>query len=116
MSEKTKRYVILRTTPTPILKARKETVFRVDAYDLNDFVKQVTGKEYESQCYLEGGHDSNHRFSVDKWKEDSDLDNFYVKEWEEFRADGKDPSVQVILDGLCSEGFIEEGVYLIEVL
>ena len=100
----------------PVLKVKKETVIRVDAYDLNDFVKKVTGKEFESQCYLDGGHDSDHRFIVDGWDKNSDLDQFYIKEWDLFKKGGKDPSVQVVLDGLCSEGFIEEGIYLISVL
>lgn len=100
----------------PVLKADKETTLRVCYDDLNTFIKQVTGKRYESECYLDGGHDSNHRFVVSGWEDNTDLDRFYIKEWEEFKAGGKDPSVQVILDGLCSEGYIEEGTYIIYLL
>lgn len=96
------------------LKAEKETTFRVDAYDLNDFVKEVTGKVYESQCYLNGGHDSEHRFNV------NDKHQFlFQDEWDKFKKEGdkgRGPGVSTLLEGLFREGHIEEGIYYISVL
>ena len=100
----------------PTLKAEKETVFRVEAYSLSSYIRETLGKEFEVAAYLDGGHDSNHRFIVDGWKNNSALDKLYMKDWSTFLDGGKDPSVNVVLDGLCSQGLIAEGVYIIYLL
>lgn len=97
----------------PTLKSRTETIIRVQYYDLDSFIQEVTGqKDYECVAGEEWGNDSEHRFNID-----GKLSEFDKPEWDKFKAgNGKhNYMMQTILDGLCADGHIPAGTYLVSV-
>lgn len=90
-----------------------KTVHEIGYKKLDDFIKSVTGQEYECVCAEEWSNDSEHHFVVT-----GKLDNYDREEWNQFRAlGGKDSSfiLGAILNGLCEEGHLPAGDYLISV-
>lgn len=93
------------------LKQRTEVVHIVDYFDLDAFIEEACGIEIECQQIECWGNNTQHRFVVKPLRS-------YEKElWEEIRTTKvvKDYSLRTILNGLCTEGKLEEGVYLIMV-
>lgn len=97
------------------LKARTESVHFVDSNDLEEFIKAHTGQCYDCVCSEEWSNDSQHRFTVKPFGEYSE---YVQKKWAEFKAGGRDEESYVlsaILDGLCNEGKLAAGTYVITV-
>lgn len=99
------------------LKCETETINKIDAHDLNNFVSYVWENRFKKQpvdccIYLEAPNDSTHYFNVnpviDKWDEKC-IEEFYRCGSIEYYSMGK------ILNLLCMEGHIEPGRYLIQV-
>lgn len=95
------------------LKKRTETIHNVEYGDLDAFIKEACGFDwFECQQIEEWGNDSQHRFKVGPI-----TDDFHKKEWEKIKATKEAGSytLRTILGGLCSDGKLEAGVYLISV-
>jgi hypothetical protein len=94
------------------LKSVTETVIKVQYYDLEEFIDQVTGHAYEVVASEEWGNDSQHRFAVD-----GKLSDYEQDEWDNFKKTGECGTyfLRTILNGLCSEKKIAPGNYLITV-
>lgn len=95
------------------LKSTTETVIRVDYYDLDSFIREITGqKGYSCVADEEWGNDSEHRLKVD-----CDMVEYDLKNWEAFKigACNKYYMLRTILNGLCFDGHIPAGTYLIRV-
>ena len=92
------------------LKKTTETVHRVKYYDLDDFIKEACGVEVESKQIDCWGNDTQHRFKVTPIDSDAD-----AKEWEKIKTEkfAEDYSLRTILNGLCTDGKLESGVYLV---
>lgn len=90
------------------LKVRTETTHSVEYYDLQTFIEKVTGHKYEIVPYEEWGNDSQHRFFVD-----GILDS--GEGWKAFKNEGKEVPylLHSILNGLCQDGHIPAGIYLV---
>jgi hypothetical protein len=96
----------------PVLKTKKESALIVDHNDLEKFILQCTGHEYECLSGEEWGNDSQHRFTVE-----SKMNEYDIEEWETFKLNGSTECFKLgyILDGLCKDGFLKAGNYLITV-
>lgn len=96
----------------PKLKVKTETVHKIDSYDLEEFIRKVTGHEYEVVVNEEWSNDSQHRFDVD-----GKLDQWSAPEWEAFKATGeaKCYRLRTILNGLIHDGHMDAGIYLVTV-
>lgn len=94
------------------LKCVTETIHSVSDYDLETFIREQTGHSYEIVPNEEWGNDSQHRFTLD-----GKLDEWNVKDWEAFKSTGEQKNYQLrtILDGLCADGKLAAGTYLINV-
>lgn len=97
---------------TPKLKSTTETVIRVEYYDLDSFIQEITGQhDFECVANMEWSNDSEHRFNVNGKLGQLDLDdwnNFKAGQYENYR-------VRTILNGLCADKHIPAGTYLIRV-
>jgi hypothetical protein len=95
------------------LKGRTETVIKVDYNDLDDFIHQTTGRDDYSCCdSQEWNNDSQHRFHV----ENKPLSEYDQKEWSQFKLGNKRHCyLGILLDGLCVDGLIPPGNYIINV-
>ncbi len=96
----------------PVLKCSIETVISVDMYNLETFLEKATGHTYEIQSGEEWGNDTQHRFKID-----GTLNEWEQNEWDTFKAGKEKPEatykLRTYLSGLCKEGFIQAGTYLI---
>lgn len=95
------------------LKHTKETIIRVEYYDLEEFASKIYGlQEYNFAAVEECGNDSSHSFDVD-----GNLDDYDVEEAEKIKNEHTVDSYQnyILLNLLCKEGHIEPGNYLINV-
>lgn len=94
------------------LKCVIETVIKVDYSDLEEFIKAQTGHTYEIVPNEEWGNDEQHRVVLD-----GQLDQWDLDKWNEFKATGKEKRwlTHAIMNGLCAEGKLIAGVYLINV-
>jgi hypothetical protein len=104
---------IFKQDYAPQLKMTTQTVTTVDYNDLETFIHDVTGQKYEIVPSEEWENDSQHRKHVDGKLMDHDK-----KDWESFKkgkASTKCFILQSILDGLCAEGFLPAGDYLVTV-
>jgi hypothetical protein len=80
----------------------------VNYRDLEQFIKAETGHEYEI-CQEEVSNDTSHSYNVD-----NQMDEWMTKDWAEFKkGSDKQYILRTILCGLCSEGKIPPGEYLI---
>lgn len=97
---------------TPKLVEKIETTHTVDSYSLDNFVKEVYGINSEFQQTEEWGNDTNHRFQVQPLTRDIDK-----KDWETIKSTKSIPmyGVRIVLCGMCMEGKIEAGTYIISV-
>ncbi len=96
----------------PVLRVSTVTIHTVDVYDLEAFIKAVTGHTYECVPNEEWGNDSQHRFEVD-----GEMPDYQQKDWENFKRTGKQESFRLrsILEGLVKDGHLAAGNYLITV-
>lgn len=98
----------------PVLKVKTETFHTVDYNDLEVFIKETTGQTYEVACGEEWGNDSQHRVRVD-----GVLATWEQKNWDKFKASGELDQesflLRAIMNGLCSEGKLPAGTYLVDV-
>lgn len=95
------------------LNATIKTYTVVSASDLDAFIQYHTGRrEYECVAGQEWGNDSWHSYHVDG----KSLD-FARRDFEKFKAGEHDGNwlLQYILDGLCAEGKLAAGDYLVRV-
>jgi hypothetical protein len=91
------------------LPTKTETYICVNYSDLEFFIKQETGHEVciaELACC---NNDSNLTCNVKV------ISGFFIDYWNEFKSSGQHCGLGTILDGLCSEGKIKPGKYLINV-
>ncbi len=95
----------------PTLKFRKEVVITVDSFELDSFVEQVLGQPLEFIASEECSNNSQHRYVID-----GKLDKWSAKCYLDFKK-GENTlyPARAVLNGLCSEGYIEPGTYLIVV-
>lgn len=95
-----------------ILKCQPETVNTVEVSDLEEFIEQTTGHAYEVVPNEEWGNDEQHRFVIG-----ARLLDYQQKDWEEFKSTGeqKPYRTRTILDGLCADGHLLPGIYVINV-
>lgn len=96
----------------PALKLVTETIHKVDSYDLEEFIEKVTGHTYEIVASEEWSNDSQHRFTVE-----AKLDKWNKEDWNTFKATGEAECyrLRAILNGLCADGHIPAGNYLVTV-
>lgn len=90
----------------------EEKVFKVDYNDLDQFIKEEYGVEYESAAYEEWSNYQSHEKTVQK----EELDEFETKELENFKG-GKPKHYMIgtILKDLVNRDRIPEGDYVISV-
>lgn len=102
----------MATKKEPTLKSVTETVIKVQYYDLEEFIDQVTGHSYEVVASEEWSNDSQHRFAID-----GKLTDYEQDEWDQFKKNGECGSyfLRTILNGLCSDKKILSGNYLVTV-
>lgn len=99
------------------LKVQVETVNNVTSDDLDEFIHAVTGRHYECVTDEEWPNDSEHRFYVKPFS-NKKVDAYDVKKWNEWKTNVVQADMfmlRTILDGLCTDGKIVEGVYIISV-
>lgn len=94
------------------LKCKTETVHSVNYNNLEQFIKQTTGHEYEILPNEEWNNDTQHRFLID-----GKMLDFHQKDWEAFKSTGEqDPfRLRNIMNGLCADGHLLPGIYVINV-
>ena len=92
------------------LKVKTETIHSVECRDLESFIKEVTGHDYAPVPYEEWGNDSQHRFKVD-----GIMTNYMLEDWNTFKTSGQSENylLRTILNGLCADGHIPAGIYLV---
>lgn len=95
------------------LKARTVTRQEVDASDLDAFVKEVTGRDWEFVAAEAASNDSDHAFRVSS----KPLDQYSQGKIDGFLAGdvGSYPYAQIMLDWLALQGHILPGNYLVKV-
>jgi hypothetical protein len=96
----------------PVLECNEEIIRSVDYYTLDQYIKKVTGHDYDCVGSEEWGNDSQHRFNVR-----TITAKYELKEWKKFKKSGTKEGfmLRIILYGLCTDGFIPAGMYLITV-
>jgi hypothetical protein len=100
------------------LKKISRFVHEVSSNDLHEFIKSKINRKCVAFSYEEGSGVFS-RFVVRKLTE-VEANNkhipprYYSEQWEKYKA-GKLPTLRpgIILDGLCEDGHIEPGVYLV---
>ena len=90
-----------------------EVTTTVEYGELERFIKDVTGHEYEIAFYEGCSNDSWRLFNVDGKL-------FHVwdqPKWDDFKTKGNCTSwmLQAILNGLCKDGHIGKGKYLVHI-
>lgn len=98
---------------TPKLKSTTETVIRVEYYDLDSFIQQITNQDFECVAIEEWENDSEHRFIVSGKLTTMDLNSWGL--FKTGKLSGGVMPVYCILNGLCLDGHIPAGTYLIRV-
>lgn len=106
------------------LRSEKKVIFEVQYQDLESFVKEIYPKTrggikskyddgYSFVATQECGNDCSFSFKVD----DEKMDEYDQEDWNKFKETGGVPDYNnaLLLQGLCIEGHIEPGEYLIEV-
>jgi hypothetical protein len=93
-----------------MLKVSEDKFFCVEYRDLEQFILEETGYEYEIVANEECRNDSVHRFRVRA--PESEYANHY---WDHFKATGEQKPCYLgeILQGLCADGKIQPGNYLV---
>lgn len=93
------------------LQYEKETVFKVDYSEFENFIKHLFGHDYEFVADIECSNDTEHRFSTEGGLDDYDLErvNDFIKTGEGIYLAGK------LIKYLYKMGYMDPGVYLISV-
>ena len=88
-----------------------EMVLSCDYHTLDQFIKKVTGHEYESWAAEEWGRNTHNRYHVS-----GDMDTWDKVNWQAFKKTGEytNHSLRAILNGLAHEGHIQTGIYLFD--
>lgn len=96
----------------PKLQFEKYEVMRVNSSDLEDFIKEVTERDFNFVADQEAGNDSQHEFDVD-----GDLDEYDLERVEEFVYDDEHHTflTGALLNWCANEGHLEKGTYLVSV-
>jgi hypothetical protein len=96
------------------LKCEKKTVIKVEYYDLEAFIKEVTGNKHEIVAAEEAHNDMTLTF---EGIGDNEYDEFDAKDFAEWRDSGKfwPWGTRTILEGLCAADFIEAGDYYVHI-
>lgn len=94
------------------LKVKTETVHTVELNDLEQFILEKTGHAYEIVPSEDWSNDQQHRFEVNGY-----LHSYQNRDWNLFKVAGNQMNYQLrtILNGLCSDGHLEKGIYLVNV-
>lgn len=88
----------------------KECMFTMDDDDFNDMIEEIYGHIIEINAEETDLYEASIKRSAYKeWKYTGS-----EKEFNTFKETGKYPGTSTLLTGLCIEGYIEEGTYLIE--
>lgn len=95
------------------LKFQTKTYLMVEYYVLEQFIKEETGFSYEIAANEEWSNDSEHTFVING----EPLDEWNQKDWLMFKTTGRQKNyiLRSILEGLCVEGKIPSGTYLVSV-
>jgi hypothetical protein len=97
------------------LKCKVKTVIEVSHSDLEQFIKAETGQEYE----IPDREERDNYTAIPFYGVDGNARGFiigFAEEWNTFKATGEGQCIlRVILEGLCSEGKIQPGDYLVKV-
>ncbi len=95
------------------LKYTEETLRVVDYHDLDAFITELSGHEYECVSSEEWSNDSCYRIKVD-----GEVDDYEREYWKKQKA-GEDPEstycLPHIMNCMVEEKLIEPGTYLIRV-
>jgi len=94
------------------LKCVIETVIKVDYSDLEEFILNETGHAYDIVPNEEWGNDEQHRIVLD-----GQLDEWDLQRWNDFKnsVEEKRYGTRCLMNGLCAEGKLVAGIYLINV-
>lgn len=98
----------------PRLKTTTRCVQEVDYFDLDAFVKEITGRDWEFAAAEECGNYTDHSISVSA----KPLDPYDQSKIDAFLAGdiiGRYPCARTMLDWLASQGHILPGNYLVRV-
>lgn len=90
------------------LKYREKVIREVDYHNLDDFISEVFGIEYECIAYEEWGNSQSHLFEVTP-KELDEYDQDKIEEGDYHHI------LSGLLDEACHRGLLEPGEYLIDV-
>lgn len=96
----------------PTLKCKKETRIVVNECELDEFIEEVYGVNYEPTAREEWSNDTEHCFILKKKLLD-DYDTKKIRALESGKPE--DYSLRVIMTDLCNKNLIEEGTYTISV-
>jgi len=94
------------------LKSVKKTIFEVDYGDLEDFINEIYGGNFEFVAIQEANNYCSYTFDIPS------KDIFFFSDEKERIRQGKydrDISVYQILQCLYEDGFLEAGEYLVNV-
>lgn len=94
------------------LKHTKEVKIIVDYNDLEAFIEEIYGHEYEIVSMEEWNNSESHTFNI-KGERIDDYNMKYITFLE--KGNPKQYSLRVILIDMCNNGYIEEGNYLINI-
>ena len=99
-----------------LLKFEKEVIYKVDYSNFEDFVKGIYPcPDYCFCATQEASNDSVYRFDIlSKEELKDDLMPYELKEFEKIKI-GKITSNSRLLKCLVYEGYLEGGIYMIEV-
>lgn len=95
------------------LNHKVETIYSVDSYDFDKFVKEKLGQHFDFVAASECSNDSQHKFTVKEEIGDYSLreaEKFIEKGWPGGWFDAGD-----VLSALMLKGHIEPGTYIISV-
>jgi hypothetical protein len=97
------------------LKAEIKTVISVNYGDLETFIKEETGHGYNIPSEEEVNNDTCLEFAgIDGNKQGHIVE--FEEDWAKFKTTGKCRyALRIILEGLCLEGKIQAGDYLVKV-
>lgn len=98
----------------PTLKYTTETTYVVTYRDLDTFIEAATGQWFSFIETAECGNDTQHRLKVKPLTATNDY-----ADYADFKKNGATHQgtwyVALILSGLCGEGYIPAGTYIITV-
>lgn len=94
------------------LKCKKKTVIEVDCFDLERFINEVYGHNFEILCDLECANDSCRTMSIKKGK----MTKYDLADVGKYKEIGEGSYLlHQLMDDMCARDLIEEGDYVIEI-